>query len=463
MRTLRGRLILSHVLPIVLIVPLVGALLAYLLETQVLLGGLTERLVDQATVAANLAGQNPLLWRDAGEAQRFVAGTAVRSSTWVVLYGGDGKLLASNQTSEALSGRTSVVLSELAGQQQVGVIYLQGMRAVQVVVPVAGPGQEILGAVRLLQPISVLDEQITRLRRLIAVAVGAELLLGALVGLALALNLSRSLRRVTEAIDGVAGGRQWRTLPEEGPEEMRRLLAAFNSLVDQLRLMEESRRRLLANLVHELGRPMGALQSALQALLGGAGEDPALRRELLEGMDTQVQRLRPLLDSLTDLHHQVLGTLELQRQPIALTDWLRRTVSPWRQVAHDRGLHWQIDVPDALPTVEIDPERMAQVMGNLLSNAVKYTPAGTVSVEAGVHEGAVAIVVADTGIGIAPAEQARIFEPFYRSRRDKRFPQGMGLGLSIARDLVVAHGGRIEVESQPGAGSRFTVLLPLQV
>jgi signal transduction histidine kinase len=310
------------------------------------------------------------------------------------------------------------------------------------------------------QQISDLGDQITRIRYLIAGVMAAALLLGVVIGLALALNLGRSLQRVTDAIHGVASGGEWSTLPEKGPQEVRTLLAAFNALIAQLRMMEESRRRLLANLVHELGRPIGSLQSAVQALLRGAVEDPALRQELLEGMDSQVQRLHPLLDSLTDLHNQVLGTLELQLQPVALGDWLRRTVIPWRQAAHDKGLHWEIEIGDELPVVQIDPDRMAQVLGNLLSNAIKYTPEGTVSVEAGARNGAVVIVVADTGIGLAPAEQARIFEPFYRSQRDKRFPQGMGLGLSIARDLVVAHGGRLEVESQPNAGSRFIIVLP---
>jgi signal transduction histidine kinase len=168
-----------------------------------------------------------------------------------------------------------------------------------------------------------------------------------------------------------------------------------------------------------------------------------------------------LLDSLTDLHDQVLGTLELDRQPIALAGWLRRTVLPWRQAAHQQGLHWQMDIADSLPVLEIDPDRMAQVLGNLLSNAIKYTPKGTVSVEASVRGDSVAIAVGDTGIGVAPSEQEQIFEPFYRSQRDKRFPQGMGLGLSIARDLVLAHGGRLTVESAAGEGSRFTVWLPM--
>jgi signal transduction histidine kinase len=194
--------------------------------------------------------------------------------------------------------------------------------------------------------------------------------------------------------------------------------------------------------------------------LNGADEEPELRRELLVGMDDQVQRLRPLVDSLADLHGQVLGGLELGLEPVSLPEWLPRTVAPWRQAAHDKGLHWEIQVPASLPMVEVDPDRLAQALGNLLSNAIKYTPEGIISVEAASRDGEVAIAVKDSGIGIAPSELERIFEPFYRSRRDKRFPQGMGLGLSIARDLVVAHGGTIRVDSAPGEGSRFTILLP---
>jgi signal transduction histidine kinase len=239
------------------------------------------------------------------------------------------------------------------------------------------------------------------------------------------------------------------------------LLRAFNTLIERLRLLEESRKQLLANLVHELGRPLGALQSGLQALLSGADKDPGLRQELLEGMDGQVGRLRPLLDTLADLHGQVLGTLELNRHDVDAGEWLRRTVGPWRQAAEDKGLKWQLTLADDLPVLKVDADRLAQVLGNLLSNAIKYTQEGTVSVDARVQGEELAIAVADTGIGIDASEQAQIFEPFYRSRRDKRFPQGMGLGLSIARDLVVAHGGRLDVDSALDQGSRFTLWLPL--
>jgi two-component system sensor histidine kinase BaeS len=466
MRTLRSRLILSHILPLLLLVPIVGFALVYILETQVLLAGFSDELAQHGALTADMAGAESAIWSDAAEAQRFVTAFSIRRQYSVMLLDAEGKLLAASEPDH--DGQLGQPLelpdlpSALAGEQKVYVGYAQRVQTdvVQVLVPVRGSGQQVMGVVYMSQRLSDMQGELNKLRYLIAGVLVVAFALAVIVGLLLALNLGRTLQRVTEAINGVASGREWTTLPEEGTDEIRTLLRAFNTLIERLRVLEESRRRLLANLVHELGRPLGALQSALQALLSGADQDPKLRHELLEGMDTQVHRLRPLLDSLTDLHAQVLGTLELNRQPTPLGEWLRRTVTPWREVAHGNGLHWRTDVPDSLPVLAVDQDRLAQALGNLLSNAIKYTPEGTVSVEAFVRDSSVCIAVGDTGIGIAPAEQDEIFEPFYRSQRDKRFPQGMGLGLSIARDLVQAHGGSLRLESAPDKGSRFTILLP---
>jgi signal transduction histidine kinase len=225
--------------------------------------------------------------------------------------------------------------------------------------------------------------------------------------------------------------------------------------------MERTRDRLLANLIHELGRPLGALLSAIQALAGGAEEDPAIRQELLEGMDAEVRRMQRLLDDLIHVHDRTLGPLQLDRRPTALHPWLVQILGPWREAAQDKGLRWQTDILTDLPTLEIDPDRLAQALGNVVSNAIKYTPPdGEVSLSAGMEDTEVWIRVRDSGPGIAPEDQERIFIPFYRGPADRRFPQGMGLGLSIARELVIAHGGRIEMQSAPGAGSAFTVWLP---
>jgi signal transduction histidine kinase len=250
-------------------------------------------------------------------------------------------------------------------------------------------------------------------------------------------------------------------LPEQGPQETQLLARSFNTLIERLRLLEESRRRMLANIVHEVGRPIGALQSAIEALINGADEEVDLRRELLNGMEAEINRMHPLLDNLTDLHGQILGTLEFNFQPTPLTDWLNSLLGPWREGAQAKEVRWQADIPPELPTVELDPDRMAQVVGNLISNAIKFTPAGgSVSIRAGIDESSVWIQVGDTGPGIPEDEQLRIFEPFYRSQSSQQFPKGMGLGLTIAQDLIEAHGGRLELDSQPGQGSRFTVYLP---
>ena len=248
----------------------------------------------------------------------------------------------------------------------------------------------------------------------------------------------------------------------EGPDEIQALTNAVNELAERLRTLEDMRRRSLANIVHELGRPLGAMRSAVHVLRGTAGEDPALREELLAGVEAQIERLEPLLDDLAQLHGQVSGEVRLARERVLIQEWLPPVLLPWRAAALEKGLDWRATVPSSLPAVSIDPTRMAQVVGNLLSNAVKYTPApGQIAVDAGAAEGKLWISVEDTGPGIAPEEQRQVFQSFYRSVRERRFPQGLGLGLTIAQQIVEAHGGQLTLDAGHEEGSRFVITLPL--
>ena len=242
-------------------------------------------------------------------------------------------------------------------------------------------------------------------------------------------------------------------MPAAGPLEIQELAESVNTLSERLRLLEASRRRSLANIVHELGRPLGAIRTAIYVLRQGAGEDAQLRDELLGGIDQTISNMEPLLDDLSLLHGQVIGTTQLNRRLVPLDEWLPPLLLPWRAMAQEKGLDWQTDIAASLPALEIDPERMAQVLGNLISNAIKYTPAGgKVVVKGGGDETAVFFTVCDSGPGIDLAEQERVFEPFYRSQAQRRFPQGLGLGLTIARDLVIAHGGSADAGQRAGAG-----------
>ncbi|MCB0154439.1 MAG: HAMP domain-containing histidine kinase [Anaerolineae bacterium] len=469
MRSLRSRLILSHVLPVLIILPLAGVLLIYILETQVVLDDLSAELTRQANLTAEIARDQLGIWQDSQQAQLFVSRFGSHYQSQVMLLNVNGQVLAAstasarNQVGQTLD--LPNLATALAGQDSVQVHYSRNLNRdiAEVLVPVIDANQQVVGVIRLTHQLADIQVRFLQMRYLVAGVLVLALLVGLGTGLVLALGLERSLRQVTSAISNVASGGQWAVLPERGPEEIRLLLRAFNTLIEQLRMLEEARRRLLANLVHEVGRPVGALQSAIQALLNGADQEVAFRRELLEGMAAETGRLRPLLENLAELHGRVLGSLELNRRPTSLLAWLPPTVAPWREAAQAKGLQWGIYLPQTLPTVDIDPDRLAQVVGNLLSNAIKYTPAGElVAIAAGVEEKeGVWIRVSDTGPGISPTDQAQIFDPFFRSQPGRRFPQGMGLGLTIARDLVVAHGGRLEVESQEGQGSRFTMWLPV--
>jgi two-component system sensor histidine kinase BaeS len=193
----------------------------------------------------------------------------------------------------------------------------------------------------------------------------------------------------------------------------------------------------------------------------GAGEDASLREELLAGMTSEIQGLQRVVDDLARLRDQLVGRLQLQRRPVSLGEWLSHAVSPWRESAREKGLRWEVNAPPDLPLLDMDPDRVGQALGNLLSNAVKYTPTGgTISVSAGTADGAAWIRVSDTGPGITFEEQAHLFTPFYRGKQARGPQSGMGLGLSITRDLIAAHNGRLEVESVPGVGSYFTLWLP---
>jgi two-component system sensor histidine kinase BaeS len=468
LRTLRSRLILSHILPLLLVVPLLGIALVYVLETQMLLVDLSTGLQQQALLAAEIAADRVDLWTDPFQAQALVSHLESRLGAHVMLLDAGGCLLASSDSTYA--DRVGQLFEHpdlgavLAGATSVRTTYSFDLHQeiVEALVPVVVSDQRTVGIVRMSHRLTGVFERFMRLRYLIAGVMVVGLLLGAAVGWALAVSLARPIQQVTTAVGQLAVRERTVPLLEQGPQEMRLLKRSVNTLMERLQMVEQSRLQLLANVVHELRRPLGALRSAIQALLRGAGEDAALRQELLQGMEAETRRLQRLLDDMVGLSDHMTGALELERRPTEMREWLLHALGPWREAVREKRVHWETVIPDALPALPVDPDRLGQALGNLLSNAIKYTPAGgTVSVSAGLGDKELWIRVSDTGPGISPDEQARIFTPLYRSQPGRRFPQGMGLGLTIARELVIAHGGRLEMESSVGLGSHFTIWLPL--
>ncbi len=470
MRTLRSRFILSHILPILLVVPLFGFGLIYLLETEILLAELSEDVSDRAILIANAVNSQPNIWQDPEQAASFVSGIEYSVQGRIFLLGPEGNILASNDPELAdhigNSAGTELELeginTALGGESSILVFYEINQQRSEALIPVTDINQQLIGIVGVTDSLEGVATEFGQLRWLVMIALLVEILLAVAIALFLAGRLARPITSVTESVTEIALGQRIEPVAEEGPLEIRQLAASVNILAERLHTLEDTRRRLLANLVHELGRPLGAIRAAIHTLRQGAAEDPQIREELLAGMEDEVIRMQPLLDDLAQLHGQVLGTLELNREPTALSEWLPSVLLPWRAAALEKGIRWQATIPAGLPTVDLDPGRMAQVVGNLLSNAIKYTPAdGSVQVTAGADQEKYWFRVADSGSGIVPEEQEKVFEPFFRSTQQRRFPQGLGLGLTIARDLVEAHGGTLEVESDPEIGSRFTARLPI--
>jgi len=468
LNSLRNRLILSHILPILIVIPLAGIALFYLIETQFLLPNLAEDITADARYLAEVSRADYELFGNPIFVANMLERLRLDPAIQIMFLNPQGELLYSTDSADIsqferqveVDGLDQALEGEEIVQTNYSISRLRGA-LVDVLTPVLDDNQQVIGVVRVSYQSAALFELLSQLRRLILWVLVLGLGLGALLGLGFALNLSRPIQRVTHAMYDLAQGRTSEQLIVQGPHEIRDLADSVNFLVERLHSLEQARRQLLANLVHELGRPLGALRSAIQAIGKGAGSDPQLLSDLASGMDGEAERMQAILEELAHLHDQVLGTLELHCEQIKLSEWLPSTLLPWRQAAQEKRLAWEESIPSDLPIISADPGRLAQVVGNLASNAVRYTPlGGQVTISTGDQDGQVWIRVTDNGPGISVEDQARIFIPFYRGDQGRRIKQGMGLGLSIANDLAIAHGGRIEVESTPGSGSQFTVWLP---
>ncbi|MCC6455755.1 MAG: HAMP domain-containing histidine kinase [Caldilineaceae bacterium] len=465
MHSLRSRLLLSHTLPLLLITPLMGIVLVFVLETKLILVNLSRQMEGEALLIADIARDYPEMWRVPAQAQLFVYRFNPDVTAELTLLQPDGRLWSSPNPGD-LSRQQKIVshpgLPATGGVTATVVVsYSQDLDA-DVIAPVVGANGDVVGVIRLTRELASVYHRFERLRYLIAWVLLPGLLLGLLIGLTLAITLERPLEQLAQSIQQVTSEDELVTLPERGPQEVQLVVRSFNTLIERLHIVKVARRQLLTNLVHELARPLSALRAALHALQSGADADEKFRAYLLTGMVAELQGLQRLLDDLLQFYQGTVGMVQLNRRPTVLSEWLPICLSTWQQEAEQKGLVCQAMIPNNLSTPLIDPDRLSQALGNLLSNAIKYTPAGgTVSVVAEADEDEFRVSVNDTGPGIDPQEQERIFEPFYRMNSNLYSGHGLGLGLTIVRDIVAAHGGRVEVESTPGRGSQFTLRLPI--
>ena len=261
---------------------------------------------------------------------------------------------------------------------------------------------------------------------------------------------------VMEAADRVAAGDYEARVQERGPREVQRLGRAFNEMAERLGTNETRRRQLLADVTHELRTPLSVIQANLEALIDGLYPiDDAHLRPVLE--ETKV--MARLLDDLQTLSTAEAGVLTLHREPTDPGNLIDAAVHAFTAQAEEAGIRLERSGADSLSEIEVDRLRIGEVLSNLLSNALRHTPAGGgIVVGARATDDGVEFSISDTGTGIAEEHLPHVFDRFSRAPDSP----GAGLGLTIAKTLVEAHGGRIRAESGP-VGTTFAFTLPASV
>jgi len=272
--------------------------------------------------------------------------------------------------------------------------------------------------------------------------------------------IGRSVRRmagpigeVMEAADRVADGDYSARVSAQGPGEVRRLGRSFNEMTARLQASDDQRRRLLADVTHELRTPLSVIQGNLEGISDGvyAADEQHLAPVLEE---TRV--MARLLDDLQMLSTADAGALRLDREPTDLGALAGEVVAAFQPRAAEAGVVLS-SAPSSLADIDVDALRIRQVLENLVANALRHTPAGgTVTIRLSREEGGISVAVSDTGTGIPADELDSIFDRYTRSADSG----GSGLGLAIAKSLVEAHGGSIRADSATGHGTTIRLLLP---
>jgi signal transduction histidine kinase len=386
-------------------------------------------------------------WRHQWEdVQSVVEGASGIAGTHIILIAANNTVIADSQRellgqyynpdSPAASNLTTPWTTELLGK-----VYI-----------ITNPEAEPFVA-----PFQRLSESINRFLLLGgAVAIGIALLLTFL----LSRRMSSPIGVLANAARRLGRGELSQRVQFKGKGEVGELSQAFNSMAADLEHAEQLRRNLVADVAHELRTPLSNIQGYLEAI-----RDRVMRPNAatIRSLNEETALLSRLVDELQELSLAEAGELKLVYQAEDIAKLVKQAVISWQPQVKAKEISLSLDLPDNLPLVNIDRQRVNQVLHNLLENAVAHTHKGGTTAVAAANQGDwVEISVSDTGEGIPAEDLPNIFERFYRVDKSRaRATGGSGLGLTIARRLVEAHGGKITVQSELGKGSRFSFTLPI--
>lgn len=321
---------------------------------------------------------------------------------------------------------------------------------------------ETVGVVLLAEPQPALDPReqgyLNRTNQALLIGAFGAGTTALLIGMALARHFSRPLTELTSAIAAMAQGDLNQQVPVRSHDELGKLAEAFNGMSTQVHRANHLRKQMTADIAHDLRTPLTVISGYLEALRDGTLKPTP---ERFEAMNQEALLLRRLIEDLRILSLADAGELKLMRQTIAPRDLLEQVRQAFEPLANEQQIALQVIVDGLLPDIQVDRERMAQVLGNLVSNALRYTSAGgSITLQARRRNAALQITVRDTGAGMPAESLTNIFERFYRIDESRHQSHSeTGLGLAIVKSIVEAHGGTISAESQIGVGTSMMITL----
>jgi signal transduction histidine kinase len=366
--------------------------------------------------------------------------------TWL-----ENRLLQHDEVQAALKGRAA------AGDH----VLTDGQWVLYAAVPVTSKVNGAAGVVMLVTELEDVRASLTEIRDRMAAAALSSGFLAVLVSLGLAGLLTRPVNELKRAVERMAQGHLGERVPVRSRDEIGELAAAFNAMSVEVARVDRMRREFLANVSHELKSPLSSIKALAQSLLDGREENVAVYREFLRDIDLEIDRLTRLVNDMLEMTRLEHDDRPLPRSEEDIADLLEHITALFRARAANLGIQLRVAVKRALRW-PVNRDLLSLVLVNLLENALRYTPpGGEVTLSAAEYQGAIAITVRDSGSGIPPEELPKIFERFYRvDKARSRETGGTGLGLAIVHRAVRRMGGKIEVTSTPGKGTRFTITLP---
>ena len=318
-------------------------------------------------------------------------------------------------------------------------------------------GTEPFGWLVVAKPVTELRAQWVTLLERLALALAVGIVLGAVLFWWLSRRLTEPVLALTRATQDVAAGRYDVAIPEaKGGDEISLLTDRFRRMVSKLAEAEQLKRSFLMSVSHELRTPLTAIRGHVEALREGIVTEPDQIQGSLDIVAAETDRLERLVGDVLDLAKLQAHRFTVRHEEVDLGRVLDHVHGAFAEEARRREIDYRVEAEGEPPVIVSDGDRVLQVISNLLSNAFRWTPdGGRVDLQLAASNGAVRVDVVDSGPGIPTEDRERIFEPFISQDVD-----GTGLGLPIARELAIALGGRVELTSEPGHGSRFRLVLP---